>query len=54
MKRVFKRLLGNGNDFGIKIRYELQPKPNGIAEALIGEKFIDNHPISLILEIIYS
>lgn len=49
-KGLFKRLLGNGNDFGIKIRYELQPKPNGIAEAfIIGEKFIDNHPISLIL-----
>ena len=47
---LFKRLLGNGSEFGVNIKYELQPKPNGIAEAfIIGERFINNHPVTLIL-----
>ncbi len=46
----FKNLLGNGDDFGIKIEYLSQSRPNGIAEALIiGEDFIDNDSTSLIL-----
>ena len=46
----FKNLLGNGDDFGIKIEYLSQSRPNGIAEALIiGENFIDNDSTSLIL-----
>jgi len=46
----FKDLLGNGNNFGISLSYEVQNKPNGIAEAfLIGEKFIGNDDVCLIL-----
>ncbi len=46
----FKNLLGNGEKFGVKITYEVQNKPNGIAEALIiGEKFIGNSNFCLIL-----
>lgn len=46
----FKNLLGNGENLGIKISYETQDYPKGIAEAfLIGEKFIDNKPVALIL-----
>ena len=43
-------MLGNGENLGIKISYEIQDYPKGIAEAfLIGEKFIDNKPVALIL-----
>ena len=46
----FKRLLGSGSEIGIKLSYSEQAKPNGIAEAfIIGEKFIDNNPVCLIL-----
>ncbi len=46
----FVRLLGDGSNWGISISYEIQEKPNGIAEAiLIGEKFIRNESCSLIL-----
>ena len=46
----YKSLLGNGNRWGIKIKYEIQPKPEGIAQALlIGDDFINNHPSVLIL-----
>ena len=46
----FKSLLGNGEEIGVRIRYSVQPKPNGIAEALIiGEEFISNSPVALIL-----
>lgn len=46
----FKRLLGNGSQFGVNIQYEVQPKPEGIAQAfLIGEKFLDGSPACLIL-----
>jgi glucose-1-phosphate thymidylyltransferase len=46
----FKRLLGNGVQFGITISYEIQENPNGIAEAfIIGEKFIKNDSVCLIL-----
>ena len=46
----FKNLLGTGNNFGIKLSYKVQNKPNGIAEAfLIGEKFIGDDDVCLIL-----
>lgn len=46
----FKRLLGDGRQFGVNISYAEQPAPNGLAEAfLIGENFIDSDPVALIL-----
>ena len=46
----FKKILGNGEYFGIKIQYKEQIKPNGLPEAfIIGEKFINNENIALIL-----
>ncbi len=46
----FKRLLKNGKQLGIDISYEIQYKPEGIAQAfLIAERFIDNDPVTLIL-----
>ena len=46
----FKKILGNGSNFGVKIRYLEQKKPNGLPEAfVIGEKFINNEDIALIL-----
>ena len=46
----FKRLLGDGSDFGIQLEYEIQEKPEGLAQAfIIGEKFIDNNPCALVL-----
>lgn len=46
----FKELLGNGKKIGINIEYAIQDKPNGLAEAfIIGEKFIDNDNVALIL-----
>ena len=47
---VFKELLEDGSDFGLKISYAIQEKPNGLAEAfLIGEKFIENDSCALVL-----
>lgn len=47
---MFKRLLGDGSQFGVSFSYEIQEKPNGIAEAfIIGEKFIGNESVCLIL-----
>ena len=47
---LFERLLGNGENFGIKINYKIQPNPNGIAEAfLISKNFIKNSNTALIL-----
>ena len=46
----YKKLLGNGSNWGIKINYEVQDQPNGISEALvIGEKFIKKSDCALIL-----
>ena len=46
----FVRLLGNGSQWGIELEYAVQAEPNGLAEAfLIGEKFINNKPVALIL-----
>ena len=46
----FKKILGNGSNFGIKIQYLTQDKPNGLPEAfIIGEKFINKKDVALIL-----
>ena len=46
----FKKVLPNGNRLGIKIQYAEQDKPRGLPDAfLVGEKFINNQPVSLIL-----
>lgn len=46
----FEALLGDGSRWGISIAYRVQPEPKGIAQAfLVGEDFIDNQPVSLIL-----
>ena len=46
----YKNLLNDGKEFGLKISYEVQIEPNGLAEAfLIGEKFIKNENVCLIL-----
>ncbi|MEH8096997.1 glucose-1-phosphate thymidylyltransferase RfbA [Gallibacterium anatis] len=46
----FKRLLGDGSDFGIKLKYAVQPSPDGLAQAfLIGEEFIGNDRCCLVL-----
>ena len=46
----FKRLLGDGSDFGISISYAVQPSPDGLAQALIiGEEFIGNDNVCLVL-----
>lgn len=47
---AFKRLLGDGSQFGISLTYAIQEKPNGIAQALlIGEDFIGNDTVCLVL-----
>ena len=47
---MFKRLIGNGKDWGITITYEVQKEPRGLAEAfIIGEKFLDGDEVCLIL-----
>jgi glucose-1-phosphate thymidylyltransferase len=46
----FKKILGDGSNFGIKIQYLTQNKPNGLPEAfIIGEKFISKKNVALIL-----
>ena len=46
----FRKILKNGENFGIKIQYKEQQKPNGLPEAfIIGEKFINNNNVALIL-----
>ncbi len=47
---LFEKLLGDGSDFGINLSYEVQEKPNGLAEAFIlGKDFIGNDSVCLIL-----
>ena len=46
----FKRLLGDGSDFGINLEYIIQPSPDGLAQAFIlGEKFIGDDACAMIL-----
>lgn len=46
----FKELLGDGNNWGIKLRYKIQPSPDGLAQAFIlGEEFIGDDNVCLIL-----
>jgi len=46
----FKRLLGDGADFGIRLQYAVQPSPDGLAQAfIIGEQFIGNDSVCLVL-----
>lgn len=46
----FKRLLGDGSDYGIHFEYAEQPSPDGLAQAfIIGEKFIGNDSVCLVL-----
>ncbi len=46
----FETLLGDGSRWGVTISYKVQPEPKGIAQAfLVGEEFIDNQPVCLIL-----
>ena len=47
---LFKRLLGDGASFGLRLRYAEQPRPEGLAQAfLIGADFIDGSPCALVL-----
>jgi glucose-1-phosphate thymidylyltransferase len=47
---LFKRLLGDGSQYGVRFSYAVQAKPNGLAEAfIIGEEFIGKDPVCLIL-----
>ena len=46
----FERLLGDGSKFGVNLSYEVQPSPDGLAQAfIIGEKFINGDSCAMIL-----
>ena len=47
---IFKRILGDGSQFGIAFTFKEQPRPEGLAQAfIIGEEFIGSNPVALIL-----
>lgn len=47
---ILKNILGSGDQLGLNITYAIQENPNGLPEAfLIGEKFIENEPVAMIL-----
>ena len=47
---LYERLLGNGNELGLKISYKVQPSPDGLAQAFIlGEDFIGKDNVALVL-----
>ena len=46
----FRKLLGDGNQFGLRLRYKVQPSPDGLAQAfLLGEKFIGDDSCAMVL-----
>lgn len=46
----FEELLGDGHTFGVNLQYEVQPSPDGLAQAfIIGEKFIGNDSVAMVL-----
>lgn len=46
----FKRLLGDGSDYGVKFSYEIQERPEGLAQAfIIGKEFIGDSDVCLVL-----
>lgn len=46
----FQRLLGDGNQFGVRLSYAVQPSPDGLAQAfIIGDAFIGKDPVCLVL-----
>lgn len=46
----FEQLLGDGSDWGVNLQYEVQPSPDGLAQAfIIGKNFIGNDPSTLVL-----
>ena len=47
---AFKRLLGDGSDFGVRFSYAEQPSPDGLAQAfIIGKEFIGDDSVCLVL-----
>lgn len=47
---AYKKLLGDGENFGIRLSYSEQPRPEGLAQAfIIGEEFIGSDPVTLVL-----
>ena len=46
----FRRILGDGSNFGVALSYAVQPSPDGLAQAFhIGADFVGNHPSALVL-----
>src|SRR3546814_16960462 len=47
---LFKTLLGDGSQWGMRLEYAVQPSPDGLAQAyLIGREFVDGRPSCLVL-----
>ncbi|TVU71279.1 glucose-1-phosphate thymidylyltransferase RfbA [Cobetia crustatorum] len=46
----YEQLLGNGDQYGVRFKYAVQPSPDGLAQAfIIGEEFLGNDPVCLVL-----